>query len=89
MDTYIIVEQGDNLLLFDKHAAHERILFEKLKAQSHEIMSQMLLSPIQTSLGQEETAILLEKSVELQDLGFAVEDFGGGTPDFTGDTGRY
>ncbi len=79
MDTYIIVEQGDNLLLFDKHAAHERILFEKLKAQSHEIMSQMLLSPIQTSLGQEETAILLEKSVELQDLGFAVEDFGGGT----------
>ncbi len=39
----------------------------------------MLLSPIQTSLGQEETAILLEKSVELQDLGFAVEDFGGGT----------
>ena len=79
MDTYILVEQGDKLLLFDKHAAHERILFEKLKAQTHEIMSQMLLSPIQTSLGREETAILLEKAEELQKLGFAVEDFGGGT----------
>ena len=79
MDTYILVEQGDELLLFDKHAAHERILFEKLKAQTHEIMSQMLLSPIQTSLGREETAILLEQAETLQKLGFTVEDFGGDT----------
>ena len=79
MDTYIIVEQGDRLLLFDKHAAHERILFEKLKAQTHEIMSQMLLTPVQTSLGQEETATLLDHGETLQKLGFAVEDFGGGT----------
>lgn len=79
MDTYILVEQGDELLLFDKHAAHERILFEKLKAQTHEIMSQMLLSPIQTSLGREETAILLEQAEALQKLGFTVEDFGGDT----------
>lgn len=79
MDTYILVEQGDELLLFDKHAAHERILFEKLKAQTHEVMSQMLLSPIQTSLGREETAILLEQAETLQKLGFTVEDFGGDT----------
>ena len=79
MGTYILVEQGDNLLLIDKHAAHERILFEKLKTQSHEIMSQLLLSPIQTSLSQEETAVLLEKSGVLEKLGFTLEDFGGGT----------
>ena len=79
MDTYIIVEQGDKLLLFDKHAAHERILFEKLKAQTHEIMSQLLLSPLQLTLGQEETATLLEQGDTLQGLGFTLEDFGGGT----------
>ncbi len=79
MDTYIIVEQGDKLLLFDKHAAHERILFERLKAHPHEIMSQLLLSPLQLTLGQEETATLLEQGDTLQRLGFTLEDFGGGT----------
>ena len=79
MDTYIIVEQGDELLLFDKHAAHERILFEKLRAQDHEIMSQMLLTPVQTSLGREESAVLLEQAGLLSRLGFTVEDFGGDT----------
>jgi DNA mismatch repair protein MutL len=77
MDTYIIVEQADDLLFIDKHAAHERILFEKLKAQSHEIMSQVLLSPVHADLGQEETAVLLEQANTLETLGFTVEDFGG------------
>ncbi len=79
MDTYIIVEQGDTLLLFDKHAAHERILFEKLKAQPQEVMSQVLLQPLQTDLGREESAVLLEQAKLLERLGFTVEDFGGGT----------
>jgi DNA mismatch repair protein MutL len=78
LDTYIIVEQGDGLLLIDKHAAHERILFERLKAQSHEIMSQLLLSPQRLSLSQEETAILLEQLDVLESLGFTLEDFGDG-----------
>lgn len=79
MDTYIIIEQGDNLLLIDKHAAHERILFEKLKTQPARIMSQMLLQPLQADLSREESAVLLEKTEELETLGFTVEDFGGGT----------
>lgn len=79
MDTYIIIEQGDKLLLMDKHAAHERVLFEKLKAQTHEIMSQMLLTPMQLELSQEETAVLLDKAEDLGNLGFTLEDFGGGT----------
>ncbi len=79
MDTYIIIEQGDKLLLMDKHAAHERVLFEKLKAQTHEIMSQMLLTPLHLDLSREETAVLLDRAEELEALGFTLEDFGGGT----------
>ena len=78
MDTYIIIEQGDNLLLMDKHAAHERVLFEKLKAEEHEIMSQMLLRPISARLSREETATLLSREEELAKLGFTVEDAGTG-----------
>ena len=79
MDTYIIVEQGDTLLFFDKHAAHERILFEKLRAQDHEIMSQVLLTPLQVHLAEEESALLLEHRDALEPLGFELEDYGEGT----------
>ncbi|MCQ2418434.1 MAG: DNA mismatch repair endonuclease MutL [Clostridia bacterium] len=78
-DTYIIVEQGKTLLLIDKHAAHERILFEKLKAQKLEIMSQVLLEPILCSLAKEEAAAVLENTALLEKLGYFCEDFGDGT----------
>ena len=77
LDTYIIVEQGDGLLLFDKHAAHERIRFERLKAQRHEVMSQVLLSPLHPSMSREEVAVLLEQKETMEGLGFTLEDFGG------------
>ncbi len=77
LDTYIIVEQGDGLLLIDKHAAHERILFEKLRAQPHEIMSQVLLSPLTLSMAQEEMGVLLDNLPTMEGLGFQIEDFGG------------
>ncbi len=77
LDTYIIVEQGDGLLLFDKHAAHERIRFERLKAQHHEVMSQILLSPLHPNMSREEVAVLLEQKETMEDLGFSLEDFGG------------
>ena len=76
LDTYIIVEQGEGLLLFDKHAAHERILFEKLKQQTHEVMSQVLLSPMRPTLSREETAVLLEHTETMAALGFTLEEFG-------------
>ena len=50
LNTYLIVERGDEILLIDKHAAHERILFEKLKANQEKISSQMLLSPVSVRL---------------------------------------
>ena len=78
-DTYILVEQERELLLIDKHAAHERILFEKLKAQKLDIMSQVLITPIACSLAKEESAAVLENAALLEKLGYLCEDFGDGT----------
>ena len=78
LDTYIIVEQGDSVLFLDKHAAHERILFEKLKQEEHAIMSQVLLAPISASLTAEEAAVLLENKPLLEQYGYEIEDFGDG-----------
>ena len=77
--SYIIVEQGDEAYLIDKHAAHERILFDKLKANQEAISSQALLSPIPCRLGAESAAILLDNRDLLQALGFEIDEFGDNT----------
>ena len=77
--TYIIVEQGDEAYLIDKHAAHERILFEKLKAKQESISSQALLSPVACRVSPDEAAILLGNQPLLEELGFHVEEFGDNT----------
>ena len=79
LDTYIIVEQGDAVLFLDKHAAHERILFEKLKADDHPIMAQVLLAPLSASLTQEEAGVLLDSRDLLERYGYEIEDFGDGS----------
>ena len=76
LDTYIIVEQADGILFIDKHAAHERILFEKLKQNVDAIMGQRLLAPLTYTPDQEEAAILLENRPTLLELGYDVEEFG-------------
>ena len=78
-NSYIIVEQGDEAYLIDKHAAHERILFEKLKANQESISSQSLLSPVACRLSPEEASILLSNKVLLEELGFEAEEFGENT----------
>ncbi len=77
-NTYIIVEQGGKLLLIDKHAAHERMWFDKLKARDWRPMSQMLMTPVVLKPAPEEQAVLLERTELLAEFGFEVEDFGGG-----------
>ena len=77
--SYIIVEQGEEAFLIDKHAAHERILFEKLKANQEKISSQMLLSPIPVRLSPEGAAELLHNTSMLAELGFEIEEFGDNT----------
>ena len=78
-NSYIIVEQGEDAYLIDKHAAHERILFEKLKANQEIIASQTLLSPIPCRMSPDETAILLSNRTLLQELGFEIDEFGDNT----------
>ena len=75
MDTYILVEQGESLLLIDKHAAHERILFEKLKSEAHPVMPQLLLQPVPVQLTKPEAQAVLENLPLLQSLGFDVSEF--------------
>lgn len=77
--SYVIVEQGDEAFLIDKHAAHERILFEKLKADQEKISSQMLLTPATVHLTPEVTAELMHNGDMLAELGFEIEEFGGDT----------
>ena len=79
LDTYIIVEQAGEVLFIDKHAAHERINFEKLRAAPTEIMAQMLMVPLTASLTKEETAAVLENRELLARCGFEVEEFGADT----------
>ena len=74
-NTYILVSLKDKLIFIDKHAAHERINFERLKS-SLEIQSQMLLSPINVSLLREEYDAVINNLDILEKCGFSAEDFG-------------
>lgn len=76
--TYIVVEQGDKVFLIDKHAAHERMNFDRLKAADWKPMAQQLLTPVVFSPAAEEKAVLLGQEELLKQFGFAVEDFGTG-----------
>ena len=78
-NSYIIVEQGEEAYLIDKHAAHERILFEKLKANQETISSQSLLTPIPCRLSPDACAILMANTALLEELGFDAEEFGENT----------
>ncbi|MBQ7254749.1 MAG: DNA mismatch repair endonuclease MutL [Oscillospiraceae bacterium] len=79
LSTYIIVEQGEDVYFMDKHAAHERILFEKYKAQQQPIAIQTLLAPVSASLTPEEASAALENLALLETFGFELEDFGDDT----------
>ena len=77
--SYVIVEQGDEAFLIDKHAAHERILFERLRANPADITSQTLLSPVPVRLRADAAAQLLSKTALLEELGFEIDEFGENT----------
>ena len=80
MNTYIIVETDDNkIVLIDKHAAHERILFEKLKQEKGRGDAQMLLVPVTVTLEKSEYNVALEHLDMFSEVGFEVENFGNGT----------
>lgn len=77
-NAFLVVETEKEVLFIDKHAAHERILYEKL-ASRKEVHSQQLLAPISITLTGEESAALLENASHLEEYGFEVEAFGSDT----------
>ena len=77
--TYIITERAGELCLIDKHAAHERILFEKLSKDYGNVPAQMLLVPVQVNLSAEEKLAVLQNQKLLEDAGIEAEDYGGAT----------
>ena len=79
LDTYIVCEDEDkNVWLIDKHAAHERIRFDALKADPVPPMAQQLLTPAAVTLTAEEYGAVLESLDVLAGYGFLCEDFGDG-----------
>ena len=76
LNTYILVETPDALLLIDKHACHERILFDRLVAGLGAQMSQTLLAPVTWSPGAEIAELLEENAALLAEAGFELERFG-------------
>ena len=73
--TYIIVQMGDSVYMIDKHAAHERILFNELKSKQG-VAVQALLTPVTAVLEREEYSAIIQNTDKLLKAGFEIEDFG-------------
>ncbi len=76
--TYIMCEYCGKMVIIDKHAAHERIIYEKLKRENGDRNPQLLLMPVTVTLSKEEYSAMLENLQLVNDAGFDVEDFGNG-----------
>lgn len=77
--TYIITERDGEMCLIDKHAAHERILFERLSRDYGNVPAQMLLVPVQVNMSAQEKLAILQNQEMLQNAGIEAEDYGGPT----------
>ena len=77
--TYILCQIGEEFVLIDKHAAHERIRYNRLKAEGETLSRQLLLAPVTVNLSREDHQLALENREALLSLGFEAEDFGGNT----------
>ncbi len=77
--TYILGQYGDSVLFIDKHAAHERLIYNSLKEQTGDQASQILLSPIKVTLGSDEIDSALNSAEKFIKLGFSFDEFGAST----------
>lgn len=77
--TYILLECDNSLYMIDKHAAHERLIYNKLKSQNKEVQRQYLLEPVITKPSREEYDVLIEHKETVESIGFEIDDFGGGS----------
>ncbi len=76
--TYILCQYGSKLVVIDKHAAHERIIYEKLKKESGSRTPQLLMIPVTVTLSKDEYSAVIENIELINESGFEVEDFGNG-----------
>ena len=78
-NTYLLYEEGDAVFIIDQHAAHERLIFDRLRAEMEErkVMRQPMLVPYVLHLNREEYAFIEEHFGEISDIGFEIEEFGG------------
>ena len=76
MDTYILAERDGELLVIDKHAAHERMIFDRLKAGGREVMSQPLLVPAVCRMSGDAVQTVLDGLELLEPLGYEIDAFG-------------
>ncbi len=76
LNTYIIVERGDTVYLIDKHAAHERMNFDRMKAEGYDPMAQTLLTPAVCRLPPAQREVLLAHRALLEKFGFEVDELG-------------
>lgn len=77
--SYVVVEQGEDAFIIDKHAAHERILFDKLKSNQEAITAQALLTPLPCQLSAAACGVLLANQEFLRELGFELDTIGENT----------
>jgi DNA mismatch repair protein MutL len=93
-ETYIVAQTGDGIVIVDQHAAHERLVYERMKAMlaNGGVARQGLLIPEVVELDDDEIAALTEAAADLEHLGLAIEPFGAGAvivreaPALLGDT---
>ncbi|MCR4614983.1 MAG: DNA mismatch repair endonuclease MutL [Clostridiales bacterium] len=76
--TYLLVENGDKMLIIDKHAAHERMIFNELKNRQSKPDSQLIM-PVTVSLSKEEYSAVVDNLDLLSQAGYGIDDFGSGT----------
>ena len=76
LNTYIIVERGETVYFIDKHAAHERMNFDRMKAEGYDPMSQALLEPVLCRLAPQEREALMARRELLEEFGFEVDELG-------------
>ena len=76
LNTYIIVEQGETVTFIDKHAAHERMNFDRMKAEGYDPMAQTLLTPAVCRMAPQEREVLLAHRALLEEFGFEVDELG-------------
>ena len=79
LELYILAQQGDTLVVIDKHAAHERMIYNRLRRRESEVMSQNCLEPVPYTPDRAAAAALSEELPLINSLGFGLEPFGNGT----------